>query len=309
MTIINVVTKTIAKSLKKQYLAKKLAAVLILIALLIPIASPVPAWAYSASEPAPFSGELEMSNLEGTLAAGVMSFADTAFAGLLAYIVGSGGDKRETKKEKGEYIKNLASRVARIKTEIKTEVTLAVGQSLPLSALPLDQKGRVVNGVGSQWYSTDRSILGVSEDQAIANEEGTAQLIVKAGNASTTINVTVISATSEANKKMQPPPMPDVDPEVYNSLFTARNNLGKPQGQVEARPRTALRRCHAYWKGRAVRISVLMFPGQRCRDAVRMRGSLLPTTAVFGMLIRCLLETVSPTNTTSITTGWHRDSS
>lgn len=148
-------------------------------------------------------------------------------------------------------IENLAENVKKIETQLPSNIVIKVGQSIALTALPLDKKGNVVNGIDTDWQSSSEEILKLQNGQAFAIQEGLAKLTVKAGNYLKTFKVNIVGSIQES--RLSPPLMPEDEftEEERDSRVTPQNNLGSPYGQVEAQPPN----------GAAVRRNLLERPG------------------------------------------------
>jgi RHS repeat-associated protein len=150
----------------------------------------------------------------------------------VAEITTPDAEKTLAENETASNTNNLAKSVKKIETRLPKEITTQVGQSITLSAIVLDKKANVINGVDIYWESSDAEILKVQGDQASAIKEGVVKLTVKAGNISKTFDVKVAKKLS--NPVTTPALILDDDEDEYRSNFSPQNNLGAPSGQVEA---------------------------------------------------------------------------
>lgn len=220
---------------------KQVRAVILILALLFPVVAPVPAWAYDLDLPPALSVASEnrapstplSATLSNLWAAGVTNLVST-FATFL-----SGSSVASKTERRGHYSPEAAARrVKSIKTQLQPESRVHVGGVLSLSALPLDAKGEIIDGLVPKWKSSNRGIIALSDNsEAIAQRPGEAVLTVELGRAKTEFKVTVEANQQGANSSAAPPP-PPTDEMIINSLFSAQNNIGKPFGQVEAEARS-----------------------------------------------------------------------
>lgn len=124
----------------------------------------------------------------------------------------------------------LAARVKSIKLNQTSEIEINQGQSVSLSAMPLDIKGNAVHGLSVKWTSSDEKIVNVSADgQAKGLQIGTALLTVTAGRVSASVKIKVEALSSKA-KLTKPLQQAAFDVE---SLFTPANSIGAPAGRTE----------------------------------------------------------------------------
>ena len=258
-----------------KFLSRRIAATLLLLAILLPVALPVPALAYkepTAEEK--FAATLfekpESESFVNSFAGAAKSFAASPLAYLNNFYSGEATDKtKEIGKEKTELEKAaeraaLLKKVKRIEINLKVEKTLLAGESFPLSALPLDEKGDPVHGVAPQWRSSDNTVLSVEGgSEAVAESAGEAVLTVRAGDVKETISVKVAEsdkkaaaaadkdkiahndsiskgiikeAAKPANLNAAPARrlmLNQLPPNERDSVYSPQNNLGTPPGQVE----------------------------------------------------------------------------
>jgi hypothetical protein len=260
-------------------------AMFLLVTLLLPITAPIPAWAYTLNLPPNTNNGFELTAPQPTLAVSALGFANDLMSnfGMITKVDGANEKPKEPVVSKSV----LMSRVKSIETQLTAEeMTVKIGESISLSALPMDAKGNVVNGLAPEWKSSDASIINVNKGEAIALQIGTATLSVNLGKVEkkTVFNVvsngkpnqkpisvsngvilpgSKILKTSAVASQTPPPrpmvgrvvsntssssaPTPTPDPEItptptptpiwseslWRSMFSAKNNLGSPNGQTE----------------------------------------------------------------------------
>lgn len=103
--------------------------------------------------------------------------------------------EKDRKIEALERIKN----VDHLEINTKKNLQTAKGQSLNLSAIPLDKRNNIVPGVLSVWETSDSAIVEVdSNGRAMAVGEGFASITATAGDVKETITVKVKKGTNDS---------------------------------------------------------------------------------------------------------------
>ncbi len=92
----------------------------------------------------------------------------------------------------------LEARVAAVRISPKGDVTLQTGQSMLFSAIPLDNQGEPIQGLASQWQTSDKEVVSITNTgSALAGGLGQATLTATAGRMTQTVQVTVVEATKD----------------------------------------------------------------------------------------------------------------
>ena len=230
----------------------RLAASLLLLAILMPIAAPIPVWAYDLNiAPVPINESSPKSasvNLLRSLTNGGTNFR-TGMATLFHTLLFNGIDDKgtDTESRNAETLASLSKRVVRIETSVQQTSELEVGNSIELSALPLDENGHIVHGIQPEWAAENAAVLRVFDrNRAVGIAPGETTLHVSAGRASLDLVVKVVkkqeasvdktndSAATEGKPGSRPQPMMLVDDiEEGGSTYTPENNVGSPPNQSE----------------------------------------------------------------------------
>ena len=90
------------------------------------------------------------------------------------------------------------AQVASIDSNVTGDITLRSREPLQLTAIPLDQQGRTIQGLRVKWESSDKRVIFVRKNgNALAGLPGEATLTARVGGAQKTIRVTVVEGTNE----------------------------------------------------------------------------------------------------------------
>ena len=187
--------------------SRQIIAAVLLLAMFLPLTLPVPARAYEDPTPEQqFAAKiLESAESESSFGA-IPSFAKSPLASPLAalnnFFGDSGGNKNnelKAKEAEKEIDKEaLAGRVKKLDVQLDENETIKKGQILSLAALPLDNNDNPVDGLIPEWRSSNPEIIKVIDKfQAIAINEGTAVLSVRAGNTEHSVQVIVKGAEQD----------------------------------------------------------------------------------------------------------------
>jgi RHS repeat-associated protein len=96
------------------------------------------------------------------------------------------------------------ARVARLELNLKDRVTLAVGESAQLVAVPVDTEGHPINGVIAEWESRNSQIAVVTKDGEVTSvAPGIAPVTATVGQRSATLVVTVVPGASASVSQVQ----------------------------------------------------------------------------------------------------------
>jgi RHS repeat-associated protein len=84
-------------------------------------------------------------------------------------------------------------RVASLRINPSTEVTLQSREPLQLIAIPLDEQESPIQGLQAEWESSDKQVVFVTKSgRAVGGKPGKAKLIARAGKVKQSIDVTVV---------------------------------------------------------------------------------------------------------------------
>ena len=102
----------------------------------------------------------------------------------------------EIKKHKEREEKDvLSAKVAKLKSEIPTKLEMYTRQRMQLSAIPNDNKGQALQGLKTEFSSSNNKVAMVIQgDVLIAGNPGTTTITAKAGTQISTTEVTVVHA-------------------------------------------------------------------------------------------------------------------
>jgi RHS repeat-associated protein len=93
---------------------------------------------------------------------------------------------------------NREARVNSIRLNTSDKLVLESRQATLFSAIPIDSAGIPIQGLRAEWHSSDQQIVFVDKKgQAVGGKPGATTLIVKAGNASRVVQVTVIAGSGK----------------------------------------------------------------------------------------------------------------
>ena len=220
--------------------ARKIFAIFVMLAVIMPVAAPIPAWAYDLKLPRVQDSGFRLTADAPTLPDVVKNLSGNLFGGFGLFATAKDGDRKPAKKEFS--IETLEKRVAGIDTEADEKQTVAVGQTISLSAVPVDKDENPVNGLAARWECADSEVVRlIDNSQAVALKAGQAKLTVTAGKIKREIDIVVTDQPranqdlgDAATNQFAPPPDEPVmlESEAVN-LVTPENNLGNPPGQTE----------------------------------------------------------------------------
>ena len=246
MTVIRIARKFFNQLLTLSVSARELFASLLLAAILMPIAAPVPAWAYNLNaSKVNEDGKLPLEAPGVSLLTSITDFAESSFENVIAMILPAAkAGKRVALSHAKEALEN---KVTKFQIDLKDDQTVNVGQVIPLTALPLDKKDNIINGLVPQWKTSNPDIIKISGGaEAIALDVGEATLTVFSGKIKEDLVVKVVAGDPALARRVNaiaPPPNlmleAATDPAIVESLYTPANNLGNPLGQVEMSGHTA----------------------------------------------------------------------
>ena len=90
------------------------------------------------------------------------------------------------------------SGVAALQINPAGDVVLQSQQPMVFAAIPVDDQGMTVQGLGAEWSSNNRQVVFIKENgEAIAGRPGTAILTATAGRVRESVRVTVVEGTGE----------------------------------------------------------------------------------------------------------------
>jgi len=90
------------------------------------------------------------------------------------------------------------ARVSSLRINPKGDTTLQAGQPMLFSAMPLDNQGEPIQGLASEWETSDKEVVSITKTgDAVAGKPGHANLTATAGKVTQTTQVTVTEATKD----------------------------------------------------------------------------------------------------------------
>ncbi len=222
-------TRTVNNFLKRITVQtiRQTAAIALILALILPIAVPIPVFGTTFSSPRTESLGLVAETSLITKASDLIS----AMPLILASIAGKTRAARKDNSKSNNVTKIRSANVKAVITPIEERVEMKTGESRQLSAVPVDAKGKSINGVPLEWKSSNCDVVKIEDDRIIALKAGETKLTLTAGNF---VKEHLLTVSGESIGQSNLPPPDDLEEEVYRSFFTPQENLGTPPGQVEA---------------------------------------------------------------------------
>lgn len=90
------------------------------------------------------------------------------------------------------------TQVAAIQLNISNDIVLRSREPLFLTAIPVDQQGRSINGIKVKWESSNKKIVFVRPNgKALGGKPGEATITARAGSKQVTVRVTVLEGTND----------------------------------------------------------------------------------------------------------------
>ena len=163
---------------------RQMSAVIVMLAMMLPISVPIRGRAFELDlppVPAVNAGLALAKSSEVTTFAAFGSRLIERTAELFSLVPLSDG-RDISDPDPGVRLKALEDRVKDIEVSISESIHLSVGQSILLSAVPVDENGETVHGVVPKWTSKNSAVVRIRDGRAIAVGAGETVLTVTTGS-------------------------------------------------------------------------------------------------------------------------------